>query len=98
MKILDRYLMRELAGPFLFGVAVATTIGHEVVREASVTLPVIEAGLVSAIAWNLFTWFVGIPSSSSHALVGGLVGAVLVPWRLFRRGPEEFPFSFLKSQ
>jgi PiT family inorganic phosphate transporter len=66
----------HLVGPFLFGVAVATTIGHEVVQEASVTLPVIEAGLISAIIWNLFTWFFGIPSSSSHALVGGVVGAV----------------------
>jgi len=68
----------HFVGPFLFGVAVATTIGHEVVHEASVTLPVIEAGLISAIIWNLFTWFFGIPSSSSHALVGGIVGAVFV--------------------
>jgi PiT family inorganic phosphate transporter len=68
----------EFVGPFLFGVAVATTIGHEVVHENAVTLSVIEAGLISAIAWNLFTWFFGIPSSSSHALVGGIVGAVLI--------------------
>ncbi len=68
----------HFAGPFLFGVAVATTIGHEVVQEAAVTLPVIEAGLISAIVWNVFTWFFGIPSSSSHALVGGIVGAVAI--------------------
>jgi PiT family inorganic phosphate transporter len=68
----------HFAGPFLFGVAVATTIGHEVVSEAAVTLPVIEAALISAIAWNLFTWFFGIPSSSSHALIGGIMGAVAI--------------------
>jgi PiT family inorganic phosphate transporter len=76
----------HFAGPFLFGVAVATTIGHEVVVESAVTLPVIEASLISAILWNLFTWFFGIPSSSSHALVGGIVGAVAVQsgWQVLR--------------
>jgi PiT family inorganic phosphate transporter len=68
----------HFAGPFLFGVAVATTLGHEVVQENAVTLPVIEAALISAIGWNLFTWYFGIPSSSSHALVGGIAGAVLI--------------------
>lgn len=78
----------HFAGPFLFGVAVATTIGHEVVQEIAVTLPVIEAGLISAIAWNLFTWFFGIPSSSSHALIGGIVGAVMIEsgWDALRMG------------
>jgi PiT family inorganic phosphate transporter len=76
----------HFAGPFLFGVAVATTIGHEVVSEAAVTLPVIEAALISAIAWNLFTWFFGIPSSSSHALIGGIMGAVAIEsgWDMLR--------------
>jgi inorganic phosphate transporter, PiT family len=68
----------HFVGPFLFGVAVATTIGNEVVHEAAVTLPVIESGLVAAIVWNVFTWFIGIPSSSSHALIGGIVGAVVI--------------------
>jgi len=68
----------EFAGPFLFGVAVATTIGHEVVIEQAITLPVIWAALLAAILWNLVTWFFGIPSSSSHALVGGIIGAVLI--------------------
>ena len=77
-RVLLMTAVAHFVGPFLFGVAVATTIGHEVVQEASVTLPVIEAGLISAIIWNLFTWFFGIPSSSSHALVGGIVGAVFV--------------------
>ena len=65
----------HLCGPFLFGMAVATTIGHDVVDPGTVTIGVIFAALLSAIIWNLITWFLGIPSSSSHALVGGLVGA-----------------------
>jgi PiT family inorganic phosphate transporter len=65
------------AGPFLFGVAVATTIGHEVVAEAAITVPVIAAALVAAVAWNLLTWGLGIPSSSSHTLVGGMIGAAV---------------------
>jgi PiT family inorganic phosphate transporter len=68
----------EFAGPFLFGVAVATTIGSEVVDPAAITSAVIVAALVSAILWNLFTWYFGWPSSTSHALIGGLVGAVVV--------------------
>jgi PiT family inorganic phosphate transporter len=66
----------EFAGPFLFGVAVATTIGSEVVDPAAITSAVIIAALSSAILWNLFTWYFGWPSSTSHALIGGLVGAV----------------------
>jgi len=65
-------------GPFIFGVAVAKTIAHEIVAAESITIEVILAALVSAIAWDLLTWFLGIPSSSSHALVGGLIGAVIV--------------------
>jgi PiT family inorganic phosphate transporter len=68
----------EFSGPFLFGVAVAKTIGSEVVQTGSITIEVILAALVGAIIWNLLTWFLGIPSSSSHALVGGIVGAVLI--------------------
>jgi len=66
----------EFSGPFLFGVAVATTIGHEIVAAEAITTSVLFAGLMGAIAWNLITWLLGIPSSSSHALIGGLVGAV----------------------
>jgi len=64
--------------PFVFGVAVATTIGKDVVSPETITISVVMAALLSAIAWNLVTWFFGLPSSSSHALVGGLVGAVTV--------------------
>lgn len=63
-------------GPLIFGVAVATTIGHEVVAEEAVTLSVVYASLLAAIAWNVVTLLVGIPSSTSHALIGGIVGAV----------------------
>ncbi|MBI5954186.1 MAG: inorganic phosphate transporter [Chloroflexi bacterium] len=67
----------EFLGPFLFGVTVATTIGDEVAQASVLNLSVIIACLIGAIFWNLLTWFLGIPSSSSHALIGGMVGAVL---------------------
>jgi PiT family inorganic phosphate transporter len=69
--------LANLVGPFLFGVAVATTIGNEVVEEEAVTIPVALAALLSAIVWNLVTWLLAIPSSSSHALIGGFVGAAI---------------------
>lgn len=65
-------------GPFIFGVAVAETIGNEVVVSEAISLTVILAALASAIVWNLITWYLGFPSSSSHALIGGLVGAVVI--------------------
>ena len=64
--------------PFIFGVAVATTIGHEVVSADAISMNVLIAALASAIIWNLLTWFLGIPSSSSHALIGGMIGAVTI--------------------
>ncbi len=67
----------EFLGPFLFGVTVATTIGDEVAQSGVLNLDVIVACLVGAITWNILTWFIGIPSSSSHALIGGMVGAVV---------------------
>jgi inorganic phosphate transporter, PiT family len=65
----------EFIGPFLLGVAVATTIGHKVVEAELLTTTLVLAALLAAILWNLITWYKGIPSSSSHALVGGLVGS-----------------------
>jgi len=65
-------------GPFLFGVAVAETIGTGLTDPENVTMTVLIASLLSAVIWNLVTWWFGIPSSSSHALIGGLVGAVIV--------------------
>ena len=58
---------------------VAKTIGGDIVSSANIVdEKVIIAALVGAIVWNLLTWYLGIPSSSSHALVGGLIGAVLI--------------------
>ena len=74
--------LANLAGPFLFGVAVAKTIGNEVVGSEAVTVPVALAALISAIIWNLLTWLLGIPSSSSHALIGGFVGAAVTGFGL----------------
>ncbi|OQA37566.1 MAG: Low-affinity inorganic phosphate transporter 1 [Acidobacteria bacterium ADurb.Bin340] len=61
----------------LIGVEVATTIAKGIADSSQIVPSVVIAALVSAIAWNLITWYFGIPSSSSHALVGGLAGAVL---------------------
>ena len=62
----------------VFPLKVATTIGKGVVEPDVLNLTVIGAALVAAIIWNLITWWWGLPSSSSHTLVGGLVGAALV--------------------
>ncbi|MGZ5348165.1 MAG: anion permease, partial [Solirubrobacterales bacterium] len=68
----------NLLGPLLLGAAVADTIGGLLSVDASVATEVIGSGLAAATAWNLVTWRLGLPSSSGHALVGGLVGAGLV--------------------
>ncbi|MCC7355847.1 MAG: inorganic phosphate transporter [Anaerolineae bacterium] len=67
-----------LAGPFLFGTAVATTVGAGVVNPQASRSGVIVAALLSAILWSLMTWFLGIPSSTSHALIGGILGAAIL--------------------
>lgn len=64
----------NIAGAFL-GTHVASTIGKGIIATESVTQGVILCALLSAIIWNLITWYYGIPSSSSHALIGGLMGA-----------------------
>ncbi len=68
--------LSNFVGPFVFGVAVAETIGNEVAKPESITIAATLAALVGASVWNLITWYFGIPSSSSHALIGALVGAV----------------------
>ena len=70
--------LAEFSGPFIFGVAVANTIGHEIVASQHLNMLVIIASLIAAIAWNILTWIMGIPSSSSHALIGGIIGAVVI--------------------
>ena len=64
------------AGAFL-SLAVAATIASGLVDTKVVTLTVVAAGLTGGIIWNLLTWLLGIPSSSSHALIGGVIGATL---------------------
>src|SRR6476646_1931615 len=67
----------NVAGAFL-STEVAKTISGGTVNDAFVTPTMIFAGLVGAILWNMVTWLLGLPSSSSHALFGGLIGAVLI--------------------
>jgi len=62
----------------VFETHVAAVIGKGVVEPAAVTLPVVTAGLVGAIVWDLITWYAGLPTSSSHALVGGFAGAAVM--------------------
>jgi PiT family inorganic phosphate transporter len=66
----------NLAGAFAT-TAVATTVGKDIVSSDLITTKSILAALLGAITWNLLTWWFGLPSSSSHALIGGLVGAAL---------------------
>ncbi len=75
-RVLWLVALAEFAGPFLFGVAVAETIGKGLTKPTNITMSVIVAAMLAAIIWNVITWLLGIPSSSSHALVGGIVGAV----------------------
>ena len=80
--------LAEFSGPFIFGVAVAETIGNEIVAPETISIQVILAALLSAILWNLLTWYLGLPSSSSHALIGGIMGAVFmgVGWQAIQLG------------
>src|SRR6186997_989677 len=66
--------MLNFIGAFFF-FAVAATIATGIVDPAAITLKVVLAGLVGAITWNLITWYLAIPSSSSHALIGGIIGS-----------------------
>jgi PiT family inorganic phosphate transporter len=67
----------NFAGAFL-SLKVAATIAGGIVESGAITLTVVFAGLIGGLAWNLLTWYFGIPSSSSHALIGGVVGATLI--------------------
>jgi PiT family inorganic phosphate transporter len=82
----------NLVGAFL-SISVAATIASGVVDSKVVTPQVVFAGLVGAIAWNLVTWYFGLPSSSSHALIGGVVGATLVAL-----GPAAVKFDGIVSK
>jgi len=82
-KVLSPFAAVGLAAIFnflaflIFPLKVATTIGKGVINADIVTLDLIAAAVISAIIWNLLTWWWGLPSSSSHTLVGGLVGAAI---------------------
>ena len=65
----------NFVGYFAFGLAVATMIGKGVVHIDQVTLPLLLTTLLGAVLWNILTWILGLPTSSSHALIGGLVGS-----------------------
>ncbi len=69
--------MLNFVGAFI-SLQVAATVASDVVDPEAITTTVIFAGLFGAICWNLITWYYGLPSSSSHALIGGIVGATLV--------------------
>ena len=83
--------LANFVGPFVFGVAVAETIGHEIVAADVISGNVLLAALTSAILWNLLTWYLGFPSSSSHALIGGFIGAVAIAagWEAIQIGGLE---------
>jgi inorganic phosphate transporter, PiT family len=66
----------NFAGAFI-SISVAATVANDVVDAAVITPTVVFAGLIGAIAWNLATWYFGLPSSSSHALIGGVVGSAV---------------------
>lgn len=68
----------EFVGPFIFGAAVAETIGRDIVLSSAVNDRVMLAALASAVSWNILTWLFRLPSTSSHALLGGLLGAALM--------------------
>jgi PiT family inorganic phosphate transporter len=89
----------NFAGAFL-GTAVASTIGKDIVDPTLVTQQMVLAALLAALTWNLLTWWGGIPSSSSHALVGGLIGAGLTalgPAGLKARGIEKVVTALVVS-
>jgi PiT family inorganic phosphate transporter len=66
----------NFVGAFI-SISVAATVANDVVDAAVITPTIVFAGLIGAIAWNLITWWVGLPSSSSHALIGGVVGSAV---------------------
>lgn len=88
-------------GGAMFSTGVAKTIGGDIVRSAAVvTQPMIVTALAAAIIWNLVTWWYAIPSSSSHALIGGLMGSILVsvgPSNLNFAGIEKIVLSLVLS-
>src|ERR1700729_758960 len=77
------FIFKYFIGEFRIGNTIANFVGRDFI-----TLPVIFSGLIAAIAWNLLTWWFGIPSSSSHTLWGGFMGAALAHAGAFSRHGE----------
>lgn len=86
-------------GAFVFGVAIANTVGKGIIDINCISVPLIMAALVGAIIWNIITWIWGLPTSSSHALIGGLIGSALAAagWKsvLFSGVLKIFLFIFI---
>ncbi|MGA9841374.1 MAG: inorganic phosphate transporter [Nitrososphaeraceae archaeon] len=68
----------NMAGPFIFGTSVAATVGKGIIQPEFSTVYIILAVLIGAIIWDIITWYFELPSSSSHALIGGLIGSALI--------------------
>lgn len=69
--------LANFIGAFIFGVSIAQTVGKGIIDIHCVTVPLVLAALIGAIVWNIITWLWGLPTSSSHALIGGLIGSAL---------------------
>jgi PiT family inorganic phosphate transporter len=80
----------EFVAPFFFGIAVAKAITTDLINPDTISLSTITMAIAAALIWTVFAWFIGIPSSSSHSLVGGILGAVLLV-----NGPEAIIVSGL---
>lgn len=78
----------NVAAIFVFELHVATTVGKGTIAQSIIDYHVVFGALVAAIAWNIITWYYGIPSSSSHALIGGLIGAAIA-----KAGPSSLIMS-----
>jgi PiT family inorganic phosphate transporter len=90
----------NFAGPFLLGVAVAETVGAEVARPEVINFAAVLAALAAASLWDLTAWYFGIPVSSTHALLGGIVGAAAAAAGLSAiqlHGLEKVAFALLAS-
>ncbi len=75
LKAVTMAAVFNLIGPLVFGTAIAAMIGKGIIDTSVVTVNLIFAALAGAVFWDMITWYLGLPTSSSHALVGGLVGA-----------------------
>jgi len=77
LKAVTMAAVFNLIGPLVFGTAIAAMIGKGIIDTNIVTVNLIFAALAGAVIWDLMTWYIGLPTSSSHALVGGLIGAAV---------------------